>query len=242
MPRTVGPAVQVAPLGGAVAVIPARGGLDPSLTGGDGGPDRIQTPDGDILAPDHQAVAAFETPHPATGPAVDVVDPLGGQLLGTMEIVAVVRVAAVDHDVIGIEQFGQLVDGALHVPGRDHDPHGPRRPEGRHELLERRRPDSPLRLEFGDGGGIHVVDDAPMPVRHQAADEVRSHSPQTDHSELHRVLAGHVSTPVAAQPADPTPRPPCRVVSGDGGARCEGPCAGDPEIATRSSPSRHSGT
>jgi len=42
-----------------------------------------------------------------------------------------------------------------------------------------------LALELRDRSLVDVVDHALVPVPHQAADEARAHSTQTDHSQLH---------------------------------------------------------
>ena len=64
---------------------------------------RIEVPDGSIFATDHEAVSALESPDAATGAAVDVVDTLRGKLAGAAAVVAEVRVAAVDDDVVFFE-------------------------------------------------------------------------------------------------------------------------------------------
>ena len=84
----------------------------------------------------------------------------------------------------GIHQTGELVERVLDVAGRDHDPGRPRLLERRDELLQRVGPGCPFTGELGDRVGIDVVDDAFVPVPHQAADEVRAHPSQSDHPKL----------------------------------------------------------
>ena len=54
-----------------------------------------------IWPADHQAVAALQTPHTTRNAAVHVIDALGGQCLGSSQVVAVVTVSAVNDGVTG---------------------------------------------------------------------------------------------------------------------------------------------
>ena len=58
-----------------------------------------------LLAADHQAEAALEAPDAAARAAVDVVDALLAQRRRVPDVVDVVRVAAVDDDVAGLEHL-----------------------------------------------------------------------------------------------------------------------------------------
>lgn len=62
-----------------------------------------------VLAADHEAEAAYQPEDAATGATVNVVD---ATLAGTLDIVAVVAVAAIDDDVPRIHVRGELVHGA----------------------------------------------------------------------------------------------------------------------------------
>ena len=157
--RAAGPAVQVAVLGGAPRLAAGRG-LGRSGAGRDRLEDRVQPSDRLVLAADHEAVAALQAPDPAAGPAVDVVDALRPQLLGAADVVAVVRVATVDHGVAGLEQVGQPVDGLLDVAGGHHHPGGARRLELGDEVLEAVGARGALPGQLGHGAGVDVVDHA----------------------------------------------------------------------------------
>ena len=105
------------------------------------------------------------------------------------DVVAVVRVAAVDDDVARVEQARagrraalsttaagtiiQIARGALHRPRR-----APRATPRRS-----RRPSS----QRGDRAGLHVVDDAVVAALQQPPHHVRAHAAEADHSELHRI-------------------------------------------------------
>jgi hypothetical protein len=107
-------------------------------------------------------------------------------------VVAVVGVAAVDHDVIGVEQRHERSQRGLHDPGREHDPDIPRAVELARQFLEGIDPIRALanqRLHYGRGS---VVGHAAVPVAHQPPHEVRSHPAQPDHAELHWLVSRHV--------------------------------------------------
>ena len=191
------PAVEVAVLRGAVGAGASRRGLDAALARRDGAEDRVEAGHRGVVAADHEAVAAVEPPHAAAGAAVDVVHALLLALRGAVDVVVVIGVAAVDDGVVGAHQREQLVDGLLHDPGRDHDPDVAGRVELLHELLERVRPGGALGHERVDGLLGDVVDDARVPVAHEAAYEVRAHAAKADHAELHRVFGGHCVSPTA---------------------------------------------
>ncbi len=61
----------------------------------------------------HQRVAVLQAPDAAGDAAVDEADALLGELLRVLLVVRPARVAAVDDDVAGLQQLGQLVDRGL---------------------------------------------------------------------------------------------------------------------------------
>src|SRR5581483_10322845 len=73
--------------------------------------DRVEPFDDVALATDHHAVAAFEAEHAAARADVHVVDAGRCEHLGAVDVVAVVRVAAVDDDVVAVEQLHELING-----------------------------------------------------------------------------------------------------------------------------------
>ena len=159
----------------------ARGGVD---AGSDGAEDRLEPGDHLGLAADHQAEAALQPPDAAAGADVEVVEAAGAEVLGAMDVVAVVAVAAVDDGIPGLQASGEVVDGPPGERRRDHDPRRPRRPQPRDELVERPGADRPLLLEPAHGVGIDVEYDTLVPMTHQPAHQVGAHPAQADHAQL----------------------------------------------------------
>ena len=84
--------------------------------------------------PDHQAESPLEAEDSPAGAAVDVVDATSDEFAGTLDIVAVITVAAVDDDVPGVQVRGELLHGAAGHPSRHHQPEDARLGELRREV------------------------------------------------------------------------------------------------------------
>ena len=138
-----------------------------------------------VLAADHHAIAALETPYAAARSDVDVMDPLARELLRAANVVDVVRVAAVDHDVARREMRQQRRERLVDDRGGNHQPDGPRRRELPREVGERRRAGRLFPDEVLHGFRGHVVDDATVPAADQPAHHVGAHPAKPDHSKLH---------------------------------------------------------
>ncbi len=106
------------------------------LPGASVGEDRVETRHHFLLAADHHAVAPLQAPDTAARPHVDVVDALRRELLGAPYVVHVVRIAAVDEDVAGLERGQQLGDGRVDHGRRDHQPDSARLGELAHQVGE----------------------------------------------------------------------------------------------------------
>src|SRR5262245_38353611 len=74
-------AVQITQFGGAVELFAPRGARDVATARSQALEDRIETLDRVSLAPDHQAVASFQTPDAAASPYVHIVNPLRREFL-----------------------------------------------------------------------------------------------------------------------------------------------------------------
>lgn len=185
VPGTRRTAVQVAALlGGVVPRAPGRA-LDVAGSRRDRAQNGLEVGDGLVVPAHHEAVAALEAEHAAAGPDVDVVDAGVLQLRGPTHVVAVVGVAAVDDDVAGFEDLGDLVDDRAGEPGGDHQPHGAGLLELGREVRDARRARGALRGQGRHGILVHVVDHAVVAVLHESADDVGAHPSESDHGELH---------------------------------------------------------
>src|SRR6267142_3751038 len=144
--------------------------------------------DGVVFAANHLAIAALQSPDPAACSDVDIVNAFGGELLGTADVVDVIRVAAIDDDVAGLQLRGEIMQGGIDHASRNHQPDSARLREFLHEIVERRRTAGPYAAELLHGIRAAVVDDAIVPVFLQATHHIGAHSAQADHTELHFVL------------------------------------------------------
>ena len=178
-------AVQVAELFGRVVAAASRRALDVTLARRDGLEDRLDPIERLVGAADHETVPPLETEHAAASTGIHVMDALRLEFGGTANVVAVVGVAAVDDDVAGLEHLGHLVDDVARETRGDHEPDRARSLELARHVGERLRTRRALAGERGHGIRIHVVDDAFVPVVHEAAHDVRAHSSESDHSQLH---------------------------------------------------------
>ena len=101
-----------------------------------------------ILAADHHAVTALQTPNAAAGSHIDIVNSLLGEILGAPNIVDVVRVAAVDQDVVFLQMWNDLGDRIVHRCRRNHQPDGARLGELFHHVRQPRRAHRLVLLQF----------------------------------------------------------------------------------------------
>ena len=112
--------------------------------------------------------------------------PFARELLRAADVVHVVRIAAVDHDVAAFEQWHEVGDRLVHDGGRDHEPHGTGRVELLHQFRERGRTGGLLRDQIGHCCRRPVEHHAIVAVANQAPDHVGTHPAESDHSELHQ--------------------------------------------------------
>ena len=122
-------------------------------------------PHGLVRAADHQAVAALETEDTAAGADVHVVEAVRRQPAGSVDVVELPAVAAVDDDVASASSGVSASMVPIDERRRHHDPHVRGASECRHEIVERavRRPR--LRLRAPARRGAHVVAHALVPGR-----------------------------------------------------------------------------
>ena len=173
-------AVQVATRG-SVTYRSRRGRAATSLARRDRGEDRVEALDDVGLAADHEAEAALESPDAANAPTVHVVQTTFREPARTVDVVAVVGVAPVDDDVVLVEEGRDALQGRPGHAGGEHEPDGPRPRELADEVLERGGAGDVAARECRHRGCVDVVDDAPVAVIHESANEVRSHSSEAHH-------------------------------------------------------------
>src|SRR5262245_32300266 len=83
------------------------------------------------FAADHQTITAFKAFGAATRTDVHVVNALGAEFFRTPNVIDVIRIAAIDDDVPGVEVSRKIGDCLINGRGRDHEPHD----SWRHQLV-----------------------------------------------------------------------------------------------------------
>ena len=147
--------VDVAALGAGIAFLAARRARDIAQPRSERREDRIEVIHGRLLAADHHAIAALDAPDAAGRAAIDVANALLGQLLGAADVVLVEGVAAVDDDVVRLQQAAEMFDRLFGDPaGRQHQPNDARLLELADELLEIGAPGDVLADQRLDGRWI----------------------------------------------------------------------------------------
>src|SRR5260370_26345224 len=100
---------------------------------------RIEMLDDAGLAADHLAEAAFQSPDAAARARIDVMDPLGHEHLGAVDVIDVGRVPTADDAVALLESARQILDGMRDDSRWHQHPGCARLPEPRCGNVERRR-------------------------------------------------------------------------------------------------------
>ncbi len=137
MPGAVGTAVQVAALGRAAGFFSPRGARGSIYRWGERGKDGVEMPGHFALTADHQAVAPLQTPDAAARPHVNIVDPRRLEFPGPANVVAIIRIAAVDEDVIFLEADNEVLQDLIDDAGRNHHPDDTRFLELRDKIVQR---------------------------------------------------------------------------------------------------------
>lgn len=138
-----------------------------------------------LLAADHHAVAPFQSPYASARADVNVVNRVRRQFLSAADVIHVVRVPAVDHDVTRLQKRHEVTDGVVHHRRWNHQPDRTRRRELRDQIGERRRSHGSLPRQLSDRLWRHVEHHALVPFSDDAPRHVGAHPSQTDHSQLH---------------------------------------------------------
>ena len=180
-------AMEVAVFRRAAGFFPSRRAGQIAAPGSDRLEDRVEVLHGTLLAPDHQTVAALESPYPAARAAIDVVNAQRGEFFGPAAVIAKVGIPAVDDDVIFPEVRDEVFDHPVGDRGGDHDPRGAWFLQQRGEFLERTGTGCAVLDQFGYRIRVGVIDDAGVSVLHQAPHDIGAHPAESDHSELHKL-------------------------------------------------------
>ena len=88
------------------------------------------------FAADHQAVSALETEYAAARAAIHEVHASLGETLRANDVIAIVGVSSVDHDVAGGQLRKKRIERGVHHGRGHHQPDRARRREARDEIIE----------------------------------------------------------------------------------------------------------
>ncbi len=123
MSGAVGTAVQIAMLGSATDRIAPRCSRRAGNAWRECRERRVKALHDVFFPANHHAVAAFKTPYTAARPYIHIVNFLWCELLSATNVVDVIRVAAVNEDVVGIEMRQEVGDILVHGSCRYHQPY-----------------------------------------------------------------------------------------------------------------------
>src|SRR5207244_11015882 len=115
---------------------------------------------------------------PTAGAAVHVVQAPVGEPLGAHNIVAVIRVAAVDHHVTGVERGEERVERGIDSRRGHHQPDGARLGEPRRQIVQQGCTDGTLCGQRVHRRRRYVVYDAFVTATHEATHHVGAHAPE----------------------------------------------------------------
>ena len=111
--------------------------------------------------------------------------PFSLQRPGTLDVVAVPRVAAVDQGVAGRQQRRERLDGVADIRRGNHQPDVSRGGESVDHLLRSARASCAFCLDGLDRGRIEIVGNTVVAGTLQPPNHVGAHAPETDHRDLH---------------------------------------------------------
>jgi hypothetical protein len=150
--------------------------------------DRIETIDHGFVAADHQTIAALQAPDAPAGAGIDIMDAFRRDLLGAPDIVLPKRIAAIDDDVVTLQQRSERGDGLLRRAARgQHDPDSARRLEAPHEIVQTRGTGDLAAGQRTNRFGVAIEYDTFVTVGGKAAGDVATHPSQADDPKLHHL-------------------------------------------------------
>src|SRR5580704_15212878 len=114
MARAVWPAVQITLFGGSVQFLAARGARHVARARRERREYGIEVMDHALLATNHHAITALQSPHSAARPHVHVVNPSRREVFGAPDIIHIIGITAVDEDIFRLKKWQKVSDGFLH--------------------------------------------------------------------------------------------------------------------------------
>ena len=132
-------AVEIALFSSSANFFASRSAIGVSAAGGQRFEDRIKEFDNVRFAANHLAVATLEAPDTAARAHVAIMNLLGRKLFGATDVVDVVGVSAVDHDVARFQLAGKIVERRIDDRCGHHQPNRARLLQFLDEIVERSR-------------------------------------------------------------------------------------------------------
>ncbi len=134
------------------------------------------------VATDHQTVAALAARDAAARADIHIVKLTFGQIGAAANVVVVIGVAAVDHNVTGFQQGHEVVERRVDHRRGHHQPHRARLLQFRDQIFERCRTRDAFLLQPVHRCRLHVVSDTLLTALRQASHHVRAHASQSNHA------------------------------------------------------------
>src|SRR5262249_3507104 len=122
MTRSVGTAVEIAELSGAIDLFASWRPRNVARTRCEPLEDWIEMPHCRRFAANHHAVAPLQPPYATARADIHIVNPLRCEFLRAPDIINVIGITAVDKNVTGFEVSPDIRDGVVHDRSRYHQP------------------------------------------------------------------------------------------------------------------------
>src|SRR5207249_1255315 len=137
------------------------------------------------LASNHQAIAAFETPHTTARADINVENSFGLEFLGAPDIVDIVGIASIHDDVALLHLRLETVDSVIDDGCGHHQPNCAWRLQCANQIFQRGGSDGTLLGQLLHTFLCSVKHNAFVATADETTHHVRAHPAQADHSNLH---------------------------------------------------------
>src|SRR5262245_26134684 len=184
----VWPTMQITLLSGASGLFPPRRARDVAHAWGQTGKDGIEVLDHLLLAANHHAVTALQSPDATTRAHVHIVDALRREFLGAPQIVNVIGIATVDEDIVALKMGQEIRDRVVHDRCGNHQPDHPWLRELRDKVHERGGPHRLFLDQLVHDVRRPVEDHTLMTSLEKPPCHIRTHASKTNHADLHSVF------------------------------------------------------